>query len=92
MDGAMIPRKLEEPARILTLEPAQLTLLLGCVYLGITTRHVIGWIVAGFVLVLLYGKVVGTRRRGFSVHLAYWHLPLRTFQRTPPSWIREFIG
>ncbi len=89
----LIPRRLDTPARILVWDPSQVGLLVTFVFLGIALHNPILWILIGLIVNFIYGKLFGSKPRGFMAHWSYWHTPLRIgFGCLPPSSFREFIG
>jgi conjugal transfer pilus assembly protein TraL len=88
-----IPSSLDEPTRILMWDANQVGIAVACVFLGVMLRDPITWIVIGVFVAFAVGKLTGGKHPRFFVHWAYWRLPFRSgFKRTPPSWLREYIG
>lgn len=89
----LIPRRLDEPARILVWDPSQVGLLVAFVFLGIVLHNPILWIALGLIANFIYGRLFSNKPRGYMAHWFYWMTPFRHGYRClPPSSFREFIG
>ena len=94
MDKHYLPRYLDEPTKIMLWTWDEFFLLMGPAFLCIfiLDTPVTGIVIGGLFLMGLK-KIKGEHGHFFMHHLMYWYLPtLWSFKKTPPSFIREWIG
>lgn len=90
-----IPRKHDEPAKLLLWDFDQALLFMIAVVFGILSDLLLLGVAIGIWGGRWYGKQKVGRHRMFVVHLMYWFLPSEwafPFPALPPSSTREFIG
>jgi conjugal transfer pilus assembly protein TraL len=88
----MVPRMLDEPPKFLFWDFDVAIVFLGILLFGILAGFFLTSVAAGAFAGYLLQKMKAGQQKGYGLHVLYWHLPLNTFKRTPPSCIREFIG
>ena len=89
-----IPRYLDEPMRIIlwTWDEVSIFILPMFLFYELTNQLLVG-IVMGLLGFVGLKKLKGDQGHYFLRHLMYWHLPtIVRFKKTPPSFIREYIG
>ena len=93
-DKYAIPRYLDEPKRLILWTVDELTVfLLPLILVYFLSDKLLVGMLVGFVCFFGLKKLKGEHGHSFVRSLAYWHLPtLIRFKKTPPSFIREFIG
>ncbi|OGT67601.1 MAG: type IV conjugative transfer system protein TraL [Gammaproteobacteria bacterium RIFCSPHIGHO2_12_FULL_45_9] len=94
MDPHYVPRFLDEPARLMLWTWDEFIVLMGPI---VFCMFVIGAPVSGMIVggVLWMGlkKIKGEQGHFFVYHCLYWYFPLVFgFKKTPPSFIREWVG
>lgn len=90
-----IPRKHDEPAKLLLWEFDQALIFMIAVVFGIVSEMLFLGVVVGIWGGRKYGKTKVGKHRMFVIHIMYWALPSEwTFPCPclPPSSTREFIG
>jgi len=87
-----IPKHLDDPPRFLLWTMDEAIVLMAPFMLGIIFSHVLLALMVGASLLLGMKKIKGNEGPNFLFNVMYWYLPLRHFKRTPPSFIREFVG
>ncbi len=87
-----IPRTLDDPPRFLFWEFDVAIVFLACVFMGIMAGFFLSSILLGLAAGWAMGRLKAGQQRGYALHQLYWHLPLKTFRRTPPSCVRDFLG
>lgn len=95
MSAHAIPRKHDEPAKLLLWEMDQALIFMVCIVFGILSDLLLPGVVLGVWGARAYGRVKAGKHRMFLVHLMYWFLPsewIFPFPSLPPSSTREFIG
>jgi len=93
-DGTYIPRRLNDPWKIVWFEldvaiPWTIVFLLGL----LADHWFVGVIIACIVARAIM-KVKSDKHPAFALHWAYWYLPevFSKMKRTPPSHICEMVG
>lgn len=90
----IIPRYLDEPMRIILWTWDELTIFLLPIILTywLSNELIFGMII-GVSAFFCLKKIKGNQGHYFVKSLVYWYLPEMTkFHKTPPSYIREYIG
>ncbi len=89
-----IPRYLDEPKRLMLWTVDEVTaflLPLSLIY-WLSDSLLVG-IAIGFISFFGLKKLKGDQNQSFLRALLYWYLPpIIRFRKTPPSFIREYIG
>jgi conjugal transfer pilus assembly protein TraL len=88
----MVPRLLDEPPKFLFWDFEVALAALGLMLIGILAGFFFTGTAIGFVAAYGVQRLKSGQSRGYSLHLIYWHLPINSFKRTPPSCVREFVG
>lgn len=94
MDYA-IPRKHDEPAKLLLWEFDQALIFMIAIVFGILSDLMVPGVALGLWSARWYGRKKVGKHRMYVVHLMYWFLPsewMFPFPSLPPSSTREFIG
>ncbi len=88
-----MPRHLDDPDKFLWWEMDQAGLAVSVFAVFMIMGMMLTGVVMGVVVGMLYGRAKSGRPRGFMSHLAYWYLPFDMgLKRTPPSYVRRFVG
>jgi conjugal transfer pilus assembly protein TraL len=94
-ENYIIPRHLDDPPMFFMwdmdealafLVPFMFLLLYGMVFVGV---------VSGLLAMRFFGKIKAMGGKQLAKHILYWYTPAEAWfrlKRTPPSYIREFIG
>ena len=88
----MVPRRLDEPPKFLFWDFEVAIVFLGVLLFGILAGFFFTSMAAGAAAAYGIQRMKAGQQKGYGFHFLYWHLPLNTFKRTPPSCIREFLG
>lgn len=89
----LIPRHLDAPPMFLIFEADTAAIFLGCLFFGLMFQAVLVFAPIGLVLARAYARLKAEGGRGIFVQTMYWYTPSKLWlRRTPPSWIREYIG
>lgn len=88
----MVPRRLDDTQKVLFWDFDTAIVFLGVLFVGIMAGYLLTSMAAGVALAAAVQKMKSGQRRGYMLHVLYWHLPWNVFKRTPPSCIREFVG
>lgn len=94
MDFA-IPRKHDEPAKLLLWDFDQALIFMIAMVFGILADMLFVGVASGLWVSRWYAQRKAGKHRMFVVHLMYWFLPsewIFPFPHLPPSSTREFIG
>jgi conjugal transfer pilus assembly protein TraL len=88
-----IPKRLNDLPKMMFWEIDQAMVFMCSMMLGITANMTMTAAAIGLVAAWGYGKLKSGKHRGFAKHVLYWFTPFNTgLRRTPPSYIREFLG
>lgn len=91
--STLIPQRLDDPPKLLLWEMDQAMVCMSMIVIGIAADMTVTFILIGLLIAWRYGKLKSGKHRGFAMHLIYWRTPFSLgMRRTPPSYIREFIG
>jgi conjugal transfer pilus assembly protein TraL len=89
----LIPRRLDDPPRFFFWDFDVALVFAGIAMFGILANMFFTSLLIAFGVAALFKKVKSGQQRGYGVHVLYWHLPFSIgFRRTPPSFVREWIG
>ena len=89
-----IPKYLDEPMRIIlwTIDEV-LAFIIPVFLIYVLSNQLLFGILLGLINFLLLKKLKGEQGAYFLRALIYWHLPqIIKLRKTPPSFIREYIG
>ncbi|RMF24964.1 MAG: type IV conjugative transfer system protein TraL [Deltaproteobacteria bacterium] len=88
-----MPRHLDDPDKFLWWEMDQAGLAVSVFAVFMILNMLVVGVVLGALVAWIYGRLKAGRARGFMIHVAYWYLPFQMkLRRTPPSWVRRFVG
>lgn len=90
-----IPRKHDEPAKLLLWDFDEALLFMIFVCFGIVSGFLLFSIILGLWAARIYSRKKAGKHRMYVVHLMYWYLPDELTPKSatlPPSCTREFIG
>lgn len=88
----MVPRLLDEPPKFLFWNFDVAIVFLGVLLFGILAGYFLTSLVVGAAAGYGIQRMKTGQAKGYGLHFLYWHLPINSFKRTPPSCIREFVG
>jgi conjugal transfer pilus assembly protein TraL len=88
----MVPRRLDDPPKFLFWDFEVAIVFLGILLFGILAGFFLTSMVAGVAAGYGIQRMKASQQKGYGLHFLYWHLPMNSFKRTPPSCVREFIG
>jgi conjugal transfer pilus assembly protein TraL len=93
MNPVPIPKRLNDPPKMMFWELDQAMVFMAALMLGITVEMTLTSMAVGLLAAWGYGKLKSGKHRGFAKHALYWYTPfVNGMRRTPPSHIREFLG
>jgi conjugal transfer pilus assembly protein TraL len=88
-----IPQTLDDPPKILFWDMDQAMVFILMIGVGIAVSSTFTFAIVGTVAAYFFGKAKSGKHRGFAKHLIYWFTPATLgMRRTPPSYIREYLG
>ena len=91
--STLIPQRLDDPPKLLLWEMDQAMVFMSILVIGIACDLPGTFFVLGLLVAWRYGKLKSGKHRGFAKHLIFWRTPITLgMRRTPPSYIREFLG
>jgi conjugal transfer pilus assembly protein TraL len=94
LEAFYIPKKLDEPERIIIWTLDEFGVCMAPFVLGIMYSYMTTGLVVGILCFILWRKVKGGNQ-DLAFGMFYWHLPLHKLlglKATPPSHYRFFIG
>lgn len=93
-DDYSIPRKHDEPAKLLLWDFDQAMIFMVAICFGIVSGFFLMSVVMAVWIGSMYSKQKAGKHRMYVVHLMYWYLPPELSPQgvVPPSCTREFIG
>jgi conjugal transfer pilus assembly protein TraL len=89
-----IPKRLDEPERLLFWSFDEACLMITPIFMGIIVGYMTIGLLLGITLYLQWRKLKGNNQANVIRSLAYWVLPSGIFclKKTPASHLRLFVG
>lgn len=87
-----VPRRLDAPAKFLLWDFDLVAAASAGFGVGIAVNSFYVGLFASCLAAWGYSRLKGSRHPGYGLHYLYWHLPFKTFKRTPSSSRRHFSG
>lgn len=94
--SSRIPRYLDAQPKVFLWDADEFVVTIAPLGVGIVTGFIITSIGLGLLMGYGLSKLKRGQGSGFMLRAAYWYLPnaggIVKLKRTPPSYIREFVG
>jgi len=88
----IIPRYIDTQPQFLWWELDEVIVLIMCMMVGIITRQLTYFLIAGFAVTYFLTKLKSGKSDGYIFHWFYWlSIPSFQFRRVPPGERREFL-
>jgi len=90
-----VPSRLDDQPRMLFWEMDEFFAMCIPFGIGIIIGYLFLGLIGGFLAAYAVGKLKAGRGRAIILHAIYWHMPsdsIFKMNRTPSSYIREFVG
>lgn len=92
LQGAQVPKGLDDPPRFLFWDLMTVSLFLGGIVLGSVINHLGVGFLLGSITSVAWQRATNLRRKGALQHLVYWYIGWRGLKGTPNSHQRHWLG